>query len=270
MLLYLRDRLFVRAIIRQEERVDPRRHAILRRLITELDDLLDHLAFRLVQRSFFLGDLEERAEFFVGDPAARRSLRRGESPDDRLADAFQREADAIEQRHQRAQGENADRGEAIRRGERDEFWDEIAEQNDNGEDRDRREPLGQLRRGERAFPEHDEAEDDERDIDDRVAEQEHVEDAARVIAKRLDEVLQRRMSVLEPSKLVRLERKQRRLQAREQRRETGERRDDREEQNETADCHSAARRRSRAHLPRGKFKRAGLPLILDGSKLRRR
>ncbi len=101
----------------------------------------------------------------------------------------------------------------------------------------------------------------------RVAQQEDVEDAARVVAEGLDEMLERWMMILEAAELVRLEREERRLQSGEKRGEKDEPSDDRQQNDERGRGHPAARRRSRPQFPRGKFKRAGLPLISDGSKL---
>ena len=94
-----------------------------------------------------------------------------------------------------------------------------------------------------------ETEDDERHVDEHVAEQEDVEDAPRVIAKDLDEVLQRRMLVLEAAQLVRLEREERGLQSGEERGAEDENRDDQDEEDETAERHSALRRRLCEHSP---------------------
>ena len=69
-LLQLRDRFFVRQVVRQREGIHPRRHAILRGLVSQLDDLLDHLAFRFVQRALLFAHLDQRLEFFVAQ--ARR------------------------------------------------------------------------------------------------------------------------------------------------------------------------------------------------------
>ena len=51
-----RDRFLVRQIVRQCESIDARRHAILRRLVAEFNDLLDHLSFRFIQCTFFFAD----------------------------------------------------------------------------------------------------------------------------------------------------------------------------------------------------------------------
>ena len=60
LLFQLRDHIFVREIVRDGKRLDPWRHAILRCLVSQLDDFLDHLALGFLQRSFFLTNFDER------------------------------------------------------------------------------------------------------------------------------------------------------------------------------------------------------------------
>jgi hypothetical protein len=67
--------------------------------------------------------------------------------------------------------------------------------------------------GERALPDEEKTKDDERNIDERIPEQENVEDASRILAKDLDELLERRVLFLEPPELMRLERKKCGLQS---------------------------------------------------------
>ena len=57
-LLQARNCILVSQIVRQHEAVHARRHAILRSLIAELDDFLDHLSFAVVKRAFLLADLK--------------------------------------------------------------------------------------------------------------------------------------------------------------------------------------------------------------------
>ena len=187
---------------------------------------------------------------------------------DELADSFQNVPDAVEQWHEGAQSENADGRQTIRRGEREHFRDEVAEQNDDGKDGDGCEPLRHILACGRTFPEQKQAQDDQRHVHDGVAQEQDVEDAPRIIAEGLNEILQRGMLILEPTKLVRLEREERRLQPGEKRGEKNESRDNRQENDEAGRGHSAPRRRSRPQSRGGKIKRAGLPLISDGSKLR--
>ena len=66
LLFYLRDRFFVREVVRQSEGIDARRHAIFRRLVAQLDDLLNHLALRFGERAFLRSDLDQRLEFLAG------------------------------------------------------------------------------------------------------------------------------------------------------------------------------------------------------------
>ena len=100
LLLQPRDRFLVRQIVRQRERIDPRRHAILRRLVAQLDDFLDHLAFGFLQRAFLFAHLDQRLEFFIAQPRPLLQMARGEAIDHRGADVFEQMPDPIEQRHQ--------------------------------------------------------------------------------------------------------------------------------------------------------------------------
>ncbi len=78
-----------------------------------------------------------------------------------------RSPDPIEQRHQRLEGEDAQRGKAIGGGERKQFRDQIAKQDDDGEDDGGGEPLRNAR-GQRSFPDEEKTEDDEGNVDERV------------------------------------------------------------------------------------------------------
>ena len=68
-----RDEFLVGQIVGQREGIDARRHAILRRLVAELDDFLDHLALRLVQRALLGAQFHERFELLFAENMARSS-----------------------------------------------------------------------------------------------------------------------------------------------------------------------------------------------------
>ena len=117
----------------------------------------------------------------------------------------------------RLEGEDAERGKPIGRREREQFRNQITKQNDDREDDRGDDPLRDAR-SQRAFPDEEETEDDERNVHERVGEQENVEHAARIVAENLDELLERRMLFLEPPELMGLEGKERGLESGEKRR----------------------------------------------------
>ena len=67
--------------------------------------------------------------------------------------------------------------------------------------------------GERITPEHEQAQDHERDFDQTVPQQEDIENATRIIAERLNEFGQARMITLQAAQLMRLQGKKGGLQA---------------------------------------------------------
>ena len=182
-----RNRLFVRQIIRHRKGIDSRRHAILRRLVAELDDFLNHLALRLLQSPLRLAHLDQRLEFFVRDPWPHAQFLRREPIDDHAAGALEPEPDPIEQRQEGLEGEDTDRRDSIGGRDREQLGNQIAKQDDDRKNRERRDPRGQLG-DERTLPNKDQTKDDERHIDERVAEQEDVEDAARILAECAQEI----------------------------------------------------------------------------------
>ena len=94
-----RDRFLVRQIVRQCESIDARRHAILRRLVAEFNDLLDHLSFRFIQCTFFFADFNQRLKLLIAQSWTGAQMQRSEKIDNRRACALERMTDAIEQRH---------------------------------------------------------------------------------------------------------------------------------------------------------------------------
>ncbi len=107
------DRLLVRQIVRQDKSIDPRGHAILRRFVAQLDDFLDHLALRLVQRAFRFAHFNQRFELLVADPRPDAEPGRGEAIDHEGAGMLEHVPDAIEQRHHHLEGENAERADPV-------------------------------------------------------------------------------------------------------------------------------------------------------------
>ena len=95
------------------------------------------------------------------------------------------------------------------------------------------------------FPKEEKREHHERHVHERVAEQDHVQDAARVVAEDVDEILQRRVVFLEAAKLMRLQCEERGLQPGEKRRAEGQRAAEHEQEDETPVCHSGPRQRAR-------------------------
>src|SRR2546423_3246806 len=224
----LRDCVFIRQVVGQRERIDPRRHAILRGFVAELDDFLDHFAFGLVERALFLANFDEGFEFLVAQPHSFSKMQWRQTIDDRVTRALEHAADAIQQWHGRLQGENAQSREPVGRGEREQFRNQIAEQNNDRENDRRRDP-GRNARGQRALPNQKQAENNDGDVRENVAEQKDVENATRVLPKHADEFLQRWMFFLEPSKLMRLEGEERGFQTRKERRPEDEDRDKKKE-----------------------------------------
>src|SRR5437763_7512329 len=100
-------------------------------------------------------------------------MKRRETVDNRRAEMFEEMAHAIEQRHQGFEGEDAERGETIRSREREQFWNQIAKQNDDGEDDRGREPLRYAACA-GPFPKEEKTEDHEWNIHERIAEKEDV------------------------------------------------------------------------------------------------
>src|SRR5205807_8788862 len=92
----------------------------------------------------------------------------------------------------------------------------------------RRDPGGNAR-GQRPLPDKEEAEDNDGNARENVAEKEDVEHAARVLPKHADEFLQRWVFFLEPAELMRLECKKRGLESGQKRRPKNEERDEKTE-----------------------------------------
>ena len=186
------DRFLIAQVVRQHEGVDPWGHAILGRFVAQLDDFLDHLSFRFVERTFFLAHFDEGLEFLVAEPLAFVQMRGSQQIEQGGAEGLQPAARAIEQRDGDLQGEHADGGKAIGSGEGEQFRDQVAQQNHDGEDDRGRQPLRHAR-GEGILPKNEETQHDQRNLDQPVAQQEDIKDAARIVAKDLDELGQSRM-----------------------------------------------------------------------------
>ena len=228
------DRLIVRQIIRHREGIDPRRHAILRRLVAQLDNFLDHLALGLLQRALCFAHLDERLQLLVADPRPDPQFRWGEPIDHQRAGVFEQMPDAIEQRHHQFEGENAQRRDPVRRRKGEQFWDEIAKEDDERKNGQRRDPGWQMG-DERAFPNENKAEYDQWHVDHRVAEQEDVEHAARVVAEGPQEICEGGVLLLQTLNLVAFQRKERRLQTGKKRRAVDQE-NDRDKEKREPDC----------------------------------
>ena len=87
------------------------------------------------------------------------------------------------------EGEDADRRDSVGGRDREQLWNQIAEHDDERKNREGRDPRGQVG-DKRTLPNKDQAKNDQRHIDERVAEQEDVEDAARIIAEGPQEISQ--------------------------------------------------------------------------------
>src|SRR5438874_7820239 len=94
---------------------------------------------------------------------------------------------------------------------------------------------GDVRRAARARAEK--TKNDQRYFDQAVAEQQYVQNAARFIAKKLDEIGKRGMIFLQSAQLMRPERKKRRLQSRKKR----------GHKNQSGDCGENNCQRNRRH-----------------------
>jgi len=119
---------------------------------------------------------------------------------------------------------------------------------------------------ERSFPDEHQAEDDQRHIDQRVAQQQNIEDAPRIIAKSAQEIAERSVLFFEPLDLMALEREQRRLQTRKKRRAENEK-DDRAKENAKTDRRHPSVAAVRGTALLRKRMRAGLPVISAETRL---
>jgi hypothetical protein len=181
-----------------------------------------------VQGALFFAHLDERFEFLVANLFSLLQVARREPVHNPRARSLEDAADAIEERHHGFEGEDAERRQSVRCGEGEQFRDQIAKQNDDGEN-DRRGEPGRDARGQGSRPDENEAKDDERHVGEDVAEQEDVQDAPRVLAEDVNEFLQRRMFLLQLPELMRLEREERGFEAREERRPDDQDRDEKKE-----------------------------------------
>ena len=118
------------------------------------------------------------------------------------------------------------------------------------------------------LPDEKKAEDHDRNVCKDVAEKEDIEDAPRILAKDVDEVLERRIFFLQLPELMGLEREQRGFEPREKRGPEDQDRDGKEEKSKSRQRHFSLRRRGCNRSPSGKVKRARLPIIAGATKLR--
>src|SRR6266536_2750373 len=95
----LRDRVFVREIVRQREHVDPRCEHVFRGFVAQLEYFLDYLAFGFLERALLGTDLNQGFEFFIGQMRASANVSGRDQLDDGGADYFQGATDGFEQRH---------------------------------------------------------------------------------------------------------------------------------------------------------------------------
>ena len=123
------------------------------------------------------------------------------------------------------------------------------------------------RRRQRAFPEKEQTEHHQRNVDENVGQQQDVQNAARILAKHLDELLEGRMLFLEPAELMRLEGKERGLKSGKKRGTKNQKRDDQQEKREAERRHPSPRPRLRHRVPSEEPKRARLPIISAALKL---
>ncbi len=108
----------------------------------------------------------------------------------------------------------------------------------------------------------------EGNVDQRIREQEDVEDAPRVVAENPDELLQGGMLFLEPAQLMGLEGEERGLESGEESGPEDQERDGKEEKGKSRQRHFSLRRRSCNRSPSRRLKRARLPIIAGATKLR--
>jgi hypothetical protein len=107
----------------------------------------------------------------------------------------------IEQRHHQLESEDAEGRDPVCRGQREQFWDEIAEEYDERKNRQRRDPGWQMG-DEGTFPNENKTQYDQGHVDHRVAEQEDVEHPARIIAEGPEEIRKGGMLLLQTLNLV--------------------------------------------------------------------
>ena len=112
--------------------------------------------------------------------------------DDGETDALKRAADGLQQWHDRAQGENAQGRQSVGSRESNEFRDEVAEKDDDGEKPEHHQPLRQVGRV-RSFPEQGQTRHDEKNVDQSRAEQNGREYSPRIFAECLNKSGQGRM-----------------------------------------------------------------------------
>ena len=121
----------------------------------------------------------------------------------------------------------------VGRGKREQFRDQVAKQNDDGEDDGRRRAIAGTRAASGPSQIRKRQRTTSGTLTSTSAEQEDVEDAARILAKDADEFLERRMFLLEPPELMGLEGEERGLQSGEKRRPEDQDRDDEKEKDES-------------------------------------
>ena len=93
-----RDGVGIGEIVGEREHFETRRHAIVGRLITELDDLGNHLALRLVQRALFGAEFHERINLVLGEMALLFQRSREDGLRHTLGKSLQQARYRIEQR----------------------------------------------------------------------------------------------------------------------------------------------------------------------------
>ena len=202
------ERLVVGEIVGNGEDVQARRHAIAGGFVAQFEDLLDDLAFGQLERPLLHAPFDERFELRLvqrlpgGEFPGRQRVRGA------VAGALQQAADGIERREQPVERARAERRHPQREVQREGLGEQIAQPHDDGVDHQRAGPERQAR-GKR-FPQHKEAEEDQRKIDQRVGEQQRAQEAAGIGQQAFE---RRRLEpVVEMADLHRLQREERRLQ----------------------------------------------------------
>ena len=159
----------MRQIVRHRESIHPRRHAVLRRLVAQLDDLLDHLAFRLMQRALLRAQLDQRPQLILAEKVPRLQRRRRHRIGDLFAQPLQQPRDGIKDRRQHPHHPHPQPREPHRICQCRELRHQVADENDERENQQRLCPVRHARPFQN--PQQVQAQNDQRQIHQRIGEQ---------------------------------------------------------------------------------------------------
>ena len=212
----LGDEFLIGEVIGDGESIDARGHAVLRVLVAELDNLLDHLAFVFLERAFLGAEFHEGLEFVFVQEMAGAEMSRGDRVGDFFTQPLEDAGEGIEHGGEPLHDAHADLRDAVRLGEGGEFRHEIADDDDEAEDRERGDPERKLDAV--PFMQDEKAEDDEREIGEGVGEEDGTEQAPGIFHEARKSLGKAGAAFFQPLDVKRLEREEGGLDGREERR----------------------------------------------------